>query len=51
MDLFEKNNLVYGILKKIRDTFRPIFDSGNPRTVRENELRKNLRPDLIRIKK
>ncbi|NAY91201.1 hypothetical protein GTQ34_04650 [Muricauda sp. JGD-17] len=51
MDLFEKNNLVYGILKKIRDAFRPIFDSGNPRTIRENELQKNLKPNLIKIKK
>ncbi len=51
MDIFERNNLVYSILKKIKNVFRSIFDMGNPQTSRENELEKNLNPVLIRIKK
>ncbi|MFH6604456.1 hypothetical protein ACEZ3G_13270 [Maribacter algicola] len=51
MDIFEKNNLVYGILKKIRDVFRPVFDNTSKETARWKELEKNLQPDLIKIRK
>ncbi len=51
MDIFEKNNLVYGILKKIRDVFRPVFGNTSQETARWKELEKNLKPNLIRIKK
>ena len=51
MDIFEKNNLVYGILKKLRDVFRPVFDNSSQETARWKELEKNLKPNLIKIKK
>ncbi|MEK6153556.1 hypothetical protein WIW50_09860 [Flavobacteriaceae bacterium 3-367] len=51
MGIFEKNILVYGNLKKLRDVFKSIFDSGNPKAAMENELQGNLKPTLIRIKK
>ncbi|WP_411028795.1 hypothetical protein [Spongiimicrobium sp. 3-5] len=51
MDIFKKDNLVYGILKKLRDVFRPIFDNESLQNTRWNELEINLKPDLIKIKK
>ncbi len=51
MDIFEKNNLVNGILKKLRDVFRPVFDNTSQDSARWRELEKNLKPNLIRIKK
>jgi len=51
MDIFEKNNLVYGILKKIRDVFRPVFDNTSQETAGWKELEKNLQPNLIKIRK
>ena len=51
MDIFEKNNLVYGILKKLRDVFRPVFDYTSQETAGWRELEKNLKPNLIKIHK
>ncbi|WP_190809436.1 hypothetical protein [Flagellimonas sp. S3867] len=50
MDIFEKNNLVYDILKKLRNVFRPVFDNTSQETAKWKELEKNLKPDLIKIK-
>ncbi len=51
MDIFEKNNMVNGILKKLRDVFRSVFDNTSQDSARWRELEKNLKPNLIRIKK
>ncbi len=51
MDIFEKNNLVYGILKKLRDVFRSVFDNTSQETKGWKKLEKNLTPNLIKINK
>ena len=51
MDILEKNHLVHGILKKSRDVFRSVFHNTSQETACCNELEKNLKPDLIKIKK
>ncbi len=45
MDIFEKNNLVYGILKKLRNVFRSVFDNESQETASRRELEKNLKPN------
>jgi len=51
MDIFEKNNLVYGILKKFRDVLRTVFYNTSQETAGWKELEKNLKPNLIKIHK
>ncbi|PCE66072.1 hypothetical protein B7P33_01865 [Sediminicola luteus] len=51
MDIFERDNLVYGIFKKLRDVFRTVFDNESQETAMRKELEKNLKPNLIRIEK
>lgn len=35
MDIMEKNNLLYGILEKVRSFLRPIYDNGSFLTAAE----------------
>ena len=51
MDIFEKNNLVYGILIKLSDVFRPVFDNTSQETAGWKELEKNLKLNWIKINK
>ncbi|MGW9684437.1 hypothetical protein [Flagellimonas sp. 2504JD1-5] len=51
MGIFEKNNSVYTIIIKLADVFRPVFDKRNSQTVVQNRWEKNLKPNLVKIKK
>lgn len=50
MDIFEKNNLVKGILEKLRNISKPIIENLRSKSEGESELPKGLMPELIRTK-
>ena len=44
MDIMEKNNLLHGILAKLKNFVRPIYDNGSSRTAEQQYRPKNYEP-------